>query len=799
MTDTPQDASRDNTSSSVSGASHDVLQARDISGNIYFQYGAGVPDAAPQQLPRGIRVFINRISDLARLDELLEPVTPDQPDSEPAVVYVISGTAGVGKTSLALHWANRVRGQFADGQLYVDLRGYDPGLPLIPDQALEQFLLTLGIPAASIPSDLGAKSGIYRTILSGKKMLVILDNAATADQVRPMLPGSGRSLALITSRSTLTSLAIRDGAWRTTLETLSEAESVNLITATTANYRRGDSPADIVELAALCAHLPLALRIAAERAASHPAMPLNELIADLRDSSGLWDILSTDDEGEASAVRTVFAWSYRALPTEAARLFCFLGLHPGSNFSLDAAIALVGAPPRAARKALGALEGACLLEAKGYKRYQFHDLLRVYAIDVARHEITQVEQLEAVSRVCEWYLRSAYNCVLSLAHDTSLLFELPPSHMPVAAFADRDQAGKWYTDERVNLVGAVRAAFETKLFTLTWQLGVVAERLFASYNHFGDWRATSELALAAARELADRAGQAAMHDSLGRLARLLMQLDTAAVHHEEALTIYRAENNPLTTVKAVNGLAWVYLFAHRLEDSRAVLAGVLPTARDLGDAYWLATILFSLGYTYLQLTRFDEADALLTEALAILRGLGDSLYESMLLTFHSYLARARGDATAAVVMAGEAVDMSRDLDNNLWEATCLLYLGKAQLAADNPGGALESYQRSEVLSRQENDISRGAWALDGVGVAYSRLGRPDDAAEFHRLAIAVFRQLGDRWKLAKSLDRLADALPDDQEEAQRSRREAIEILADFPDPKSRAIRARLLATTGDST
>jgi tetratricopeptide (TPR) repeat protein len=149
-------------------------------------------------------------------------------------------------------------------------------------------------------------------------------------------------------------------------------------------------------------------------------------------------------------------------------------------------------------------------------------------------------------------------------------------------------------------------------------------------------------------------------------------------------------------------------------------------------------------------------------------------------------------------MAAEAVDISRDLDNKLWEATSLLYLGKAQLAADNPGGALESYQRSEVLSRQENDISRGAWALDGVGVAYSRLGRPDDAAEFHRLAIAVFRQLGDRWKLAKSLDRLAETLHGDPEEALRSRREAIEILADFPDPKSQAIRARLLATTGDS-
>jgi tetratricopeptide (TPR) repeat protein len=795
MTDTPPGPASGHSSSSVSGGAGDVVQARVINGNVYFQYGDGTRDVAPRQLPHGIRVFINRLADLAKLDELL---MPSQADEEPLITYVISGTAGVGKTSLALHWANRVRDQFPDGQLYVDLRGYDPGLPLTPDQALEQFLLTLGVPAASIPNDLGAKSSIYRSVLADKKMLIILDNAGDTEQVRPLIPGAGRSLAIVTSRGSLTGLAIRNGAKRTTLETLSAAESVRLLTATTASYRRGDDPAEIEELAGLCAHLPLALRIAAERAASHPGMPLRELIDDLRDRSGLWDALSTPDANEANAVRTVFAWSYRALPREAAFLFCFLGLHPGRDFSQEAAVVLAGGTRREVRNSLGVLEGACLLEARGHRRFQFHDLLRVYAIDQAHHEIPQREQLDAVTRVCEWYLRSAYNCALSIAHDTTLLFTLPPSEIQAATFMDRDLAAQWYSAEKSNLVGAARAAYESRLFVLAWQLGMVLERIYASYNHFQDWRTTSELALAAARELGSRAAQAVMHESLGRLCRLLMQLDEAATHYEEAIAVYREQGDMLSTAKTLNGLAWVYLFAHRLDDARSGLADALAIARELGDEYWTATILFGLGYTYLQLLLHAESDECLADSLLIFRSLNDRLYEAMVLWFQSRLARDREELAAAVGLALEAVDISRDLDNRLWEATALLYLGKAQLAAGDAGGALVSYQRCEVLSRQESDISRGAWALDGAGVAYSQLGRLDDAAQFHRLAIAMFRQTGDRWKLAKSLGRLADALPEDPAEAMASRREAIQILADFPDAKSRAIRSRLLAAIGDA-
>jgi tetratricopeptide (TPR) repeat protein len=772
------------------------VQARDIGGDVTFVYGPGSPLIAPRQLPGGVRFFIDRAPDLAKLDELLSEPGPSE---EPVVAYVISGTAGVGKTSLAVHWANRVRDHFPDGQLYVDLRGYDPGPPVTADEALEQFLLALGVPATVIPRDLGAKSSMYRSALAGKKMLIILDNAERILQVRPLIPGEGRSLAIVTSRSQLTGLQITDGAQRSTLEILSEEDSLRLLTEITSPYRRGDSRAELVELAALCARLPLALRIAAQRAASRPSMPLGDLLADLRDESELWNALSTDDDPEANSVRTVFAWSYHALSPAAARLFCFLGLHPGGEFSEAAAVALADEEPRAVRSSLAALVGASLLAEEGYQRYKFHDLLRIYAIDQAQHEVSQGEQLAAVTRVCEWYLRSAFNCAVKIAHETTYLFDLPPSGITAVSFDDHSAAMAWYLSEKTNLVGAARAAFGTRNFLLAWQFGALLERIYTTFNHFQDWRTTSELGLAAALELGQRQNEAAMQESLGRLARMLMRLDEAAIHYDAAIVVHREFNDQPSLVKDLNGVAWVHLFAHRLDAALQALSEALPVARELGDDFRIAVILFGLGYTHLQLLLPDEAEGFLDESSRIFQRLGDRLNETMVTSFLSYLARSRGDTARALVIAQEAVGVSADLGNKLFEATALIYLGKAQLAARLPGEALESFQGSARRSRQEGDLSREGWAIDGAGLAYQMLGQLDEAIDFHLRSVAICRQLGDRWKLARSLERLADALSDDPDEARRARLEAIEILADFPDPKSRAIRDRLLARTGQAS
>lgn len=787
MAGTSDSAGHDTTRSTVSGGAGDVVQARDVSGGIHFYYGRGTQEALPRLLPQGVRVFVNRAADLARLDRLL---TDPQLENGPGIVHLITGTAGVGKTSLALHWAHMVSEHFRNGQLYIDLHGYDPGSPIAPEQALERFLLALGVPAGAIPQDAAARSDLYRSVLAGRKMLVILDNAARTDQVRPLIPGSGGNLTIITSRSHLSGLAIREGVQRTTLTTLGEDEAMELLIATTAGYRSGDNAEELTELAALCAHLPLALRIAAERSASKPGMPLSALIGELRDETELWAALSTDEEDEANAVRTVFAWSYRALPTDAAKLFCLLGLHPGGEASEDAVVALSGIGYVQVRHSLEILVGTCLVESQTYARYKFHDLLRAYAVDRARHEISQEEQLAAVERVCDWYLRMAYSCASLIAHDATLLFSLDTG--PDATFTDRDQAATWYLAERPNLVGAVTAAADTGNSLLAWRLATVLERIYATYNHFNDWRTTALVGLAAARALGERGKEAVMCESLGRLSRLTMRLDEADEYHQQAIAIHNQLGDTLNIVKDLNGLAWVHLFGHRLDDARTDLLDAKTRVPSVGDQYWAATIQCNLGYVYLQLGSWDEAERNLSDSLEAFLALGDRLYQSMALTFMSLLARWRGDTAAALVAARQAVDLSVEESNQPWEATALIYLGKAEIAAGEAETALTSFHRAMVICRQEGDVSREARALDGTGRAYADLGRADEAADFFRCAAAAHRQLGDSWKLAMTLGRFADVTAEPDLRRQY-RRQAASILEDFGDNRSVIARRRLLA------
>jgi predicted ATPase len=276
------------THSELSGSARDVVQARDVSGGVHFHRPDPDPGPVPQQLPGSVRGFVNRVAEIERLDQAL---ARQDDDLHSMTLLVITGTAGVGKTSLALHWAHRVRGRFPDGQLYVNLRGYDPGDPVEPDETLDRFLQALGVPAESIPADSQAKESAFRSIVADRRVLIVLDNASTVRQVRPLLPGTPSCLVLVTSRSRLSGLAARDGAQRITVDMLAPGEAVELLQRVTREYRQHDDPRELSELARLCAHLPLALRIAAERAASRPQMHLAELISDLRDESGLWDAL----------------------------------------------------------------------------------------------------------------------------------------------------------------------------------------------------------------------------------------------------------------------------------------------------------------------------------------------------------------------------------------------------------------------------------------------------------------------------------------------------------------------------
>jgi NB-ARC domain len=448
------------TRSELSGSAGDVVQARDIRGGVHFHQSRPARNGPPRQLPADVRGFVGRVAELDRLDELLHE---EQHQSHAPPVVVITGTAGVGKTSLAVRWAHNVRDRFTDGQLYINLRGYDPGTPVAPEAALDLILQALGVRASATPSDLQAKASLYRSLVADRRVLVVLDNAGTVGQVRPLLPGTATCLVLVTSRSRPPGLVARDGAIRLTVNVLTDNEAVTLLRTVIAQYRREDDPDQLNELAQLCARLPLALRIAAERAAARPWMALTELIRDLRDESALWDALSSSDDDAVDAVRTVFAWSYRALPQQTAQLFRRLGLHPGAEFGLGAASALAGLSRSHTRHLLDGLLAAHLLEQVGSDRYQLHDLLRAYSTDQARQDESAGERQEATYRVLTWYLHAADAARRTIVRGSGsrhmpITLAPPAPDLDLMQFTDYGQAVTWYETNRTNLMAATRAA-----------------------------------------------------------------------------------------------------------------------------------------------------------------------------------------------------------------------------------------------------------------------------------------------------------------------------------------------------
>lgn len=780
------------TRSELSGSASDVVQARDVQGGVHFYGPRRMQGPIPRQLPADVRGFVNRIAELDRLDKVLAGDL-----DEPLVVglSVIAGTAGVGKTSLALRWAHRVRERFPDGQLYVNLRGYDPGQPVAPEQVLDYFLRALNVPSSAIPGQLDAKASLYRSLVADRRILVILDNAATVGQVRPLLPGTASCLVVVTSRSRLSGLVSRDGAHRLTLDVLSESEAVTLLRSVTAGYRTEDDAETLVELARLCARLPLALRIAAERAARRPGMFLEELIRDLRDESVLWNALSSGDGEEADAVRTVFAWSYRALPGESARVFRLLGLHPGSEFSTAAAAALTGISTGHLRQLLDVLVGTHLLEQNVPDRYQFHDLLRVYAVDQAHQEETVETCHTALLRVLTWYLygADAVQSVMNPLEPRVSLDSPPDIDVTLLTFADLTEATRWYEAERANLVAATRAAADAGLYRIAWQLPVVLRNIYMNFNPFEDWFTTTRIGLDAARHLGNRGGEAELLESLAMAYIQSHRLDQGAEHYRAVLAIRRELGDRFGEALVLNGLGLLYIRRRNLQEARLSFEQSLLILRELGNPYWEALVMGNLGNAYYELGDFSRAIGFVRQVIEVYRDQGDRHGEGDALYILSMIHRELGQPEEALQSVRRAIAIAREHGNPVWEAYWLLEYGRVQRTIGETANALVSYQRAAMLQRQLGDRSREAQALDGTGETYRELGRYEEAADFHRLAVAAHRELSDGWQLAVALNNLATSLhhAGSTEEARHYWQDALSILADFDDPKATRIRRRI--------
>jgi DNA-binding SARP family transcriptional activator/Tfp pilus assembly protein PilF len=627
---------------------------------------AGVRLPPPAQLPYGLPDFIGREAELARLDALCEAVAGGA--ARPVVISALGGMAGVGKTALAVHWAHRVRHRFPDGQLYVNLRGFDPSGPAMPPaEAIRGFLDAFSVPPDRIPTSLEAQAALYRSIVADQRVLIILDNAENAEQVRPLLPGSPTCLVLVTSRDQLSGLVAAEGAQPLPVDLPPEPDARRLLARRLGEDRVAAEPDAVEEIIEMCARLPLALAIVAARAATRPQLTLSALAAELRAAKARLDAFHSTDR--STDIRSVFSWSLQRLSRTAQRLFRLLGLHSGPAISLYAAASLAGVRPADARAALAELTRANLVTEQAPGRYGLHDLLRAYAAELAQTAESEDERRAAVHRCCDHYLQTAFPAdrLINPLRDPPDVPPPRPGVIPVD-ITDPDEAMKWFTAEHAVLVAAVRQAHEYRLDECCWQLAWAVttyldrqahwrdlaavqraaiasaeragDRLGEAVSHRGIARAWERLdryddaerhlllALARFEELGDKAGQAYAHRSLASMGEALGRYAEALDHALRALELYRAEDHRAGMADALNAVGWFHCRVGDHEQGLARCREALALYEELGDLGGRAQTWDSLGYAYHNLGDQAEAVRCYEEALALFRELRDRFDEA---------------------------------------------------------------------------------------------------------------------------------------------------------------------------
>jgi tetratricopeptide (TPR) repeat protein len=669
---------------------------------------------ALHQLPAAVTHFTGRVAELAKLDVLLTRGDAAPPAAK--MITAIVGTAGVGKTALVVHWAHRVRDHFPDGQLFVNLRGSDPGAPTAPEQALEEFLRALGVSAERIPASVAERAALYRSLLDGRRMLIVLDNADSANQVRPLLPGSPTCRAIVTSRNRLSGLIIRDGASRISLDLLSAVEANALLRDIIGEARVATETNATDKLASLCAYLPLALRIAAERAVTHPYTTLTDLVSELTGEHDRVDLHFMDhEEDEATAVRAVFSWSYHALTPEAARAFRLLGLHAGPDISAPAAAALINTTTVAARRLLEVLVGTHLIEETERDRYRFHDLLRVYAADRAEAEETGQDRGAAVQRVLTWYLHTADAAGQVLSpHRRRVPLDPPEVACSLLDFPSYGQALDWCEAERANLVAATYQAAETGEHLIACKLPLALWDFFNLRKHWADLINTHRISLTAAQYLHDRRAEAWAWGGLGYPYFDLHQPEEALIHFQRALSICQEIDEPWGEAISLLGFSRACYFLRRHEEALGHSERALRICQEINDAWSQIFSLLNTGTIHRKLQRTEDALNYFQQTLTVARAVQDRSGEAMAL--HSL-----GDTYR---------DIGRFEDS------------------------LGYFQRACPAYREIGDQSSEARVLRNIGDALLNLNRLDEAAKYWDQALLIFKDLGDWARTAGVRDKL---------------------------------------------
>ena len=658
--------------------------------------GGSRPDPAgsvvPRQLPPPIPHFAARRAELDRMSGLLDEMAEA---GNTVVILAVGGTAGVGKTALALQFAHQVAERFPDGQLYANLRGYDPsGVPLTPDEAVRRFLDGLQVPPWQIPASLDAQAGLYRSLLADRQMLIVLDNAREEQQVRPLLPGAPGSLVIITSRSQLTGLIAADGAHTFTLDLLTRHSARELLSRQLGAERVAAEPHAVGKLIESCARLPLALAVTAARAATRPGFPLAALAADLCDMRGRLDLLDTRDP--ATSLRPVFSWSYESLGPLAARMFRLLGLHPGLDASAHAAASLVGASLRQAHQALGELTEAHLLTEHAPGRYAFHDLLRAYASELAEAHDDDADQRAALHRMLDHYLHTAH--AAALLRDPArepLPIDEPQSGTTLGQMADERQALSWLKTEHRVLAAAIpwaaSAGFHGHAWQLAWALGGFLDR----YGYWKEWHAILTIALAAAEHHQDRSGQAHIHRDFGFALCRLGRHQDARAHLEKALELFAQLGDRRGQAHAQLNIGTTFAGQDRYDTALRHARQALELLRAGGRQTLLANALNNIGWYHVHLGNFQQAVKYCQQSLAVHRGIGNGADgEAAALSSLGYAHQHLGHLAEAIAYYRQALEVYGVFGSRYEEAKTFKSLGDAQQAMGNMPAARDSWQRA---------------------------------------------------------------------------------------------------------
>jgi tetratricopeptide (TPR) repeat protein/DNA-binding XRE family transcriptional regulator len=758
-----------------------------IGGAAAPQTAKGQPDTltAPGQLPAAVSHFTGRAAELDALADMLGEASK----TRTVVISALAGTAGVGKTALAVHWAHQVAEHFPDGQLYVNLRGYDPAEPVLAADALAGFLRALGVPGEQIPDDADERARLYRSRLAGRRVLVVLDNARDSDQVRPLLPGDPGCLAVVTSRDALAGLVAADGARRLGLDVLPLADAVALLRSLI-GPRADDEPEATAELAGLCARLPLALRIAAELAAARAPEPLAELVAELAESR-LDGLDAGDDRAD---VRAVFSWSFRQLPGDVAAAFALTSLHPGAGLDVHAAAALTGTTTGQARKVLARLHRASLLDAAGPGRYGMHDLLRAYAREQAAARDIDGQCNQALERLFDYYLAAA-------AAAMGLLFpaeayrrpRIRPCAAAVPEMPDQVGARAWLDTERANLVAVVAHCAGHGWPWHATSLAGTLRRYLMTGSHVPQAQTIYGCALRAARGSGDLAAEAEALNALGSIGLKKGRYRDAASHYQAALECYRQCGDRASQARVLSNLGMTEYDLHDCRASAGYYWQAIAAYEEAADHLGVARALASLAAAETELGSYDQAAEHLRRALPVLRQANDRVFEAEALSGTGELALRRGQLEQAAVSLEEALAIYRSLAHPAGIASVLRWLGDVSMRQGAYQQAVGLLREALTLHVQTGDRGGEIQTLRILAAVLHETGQSTAARAELETALHLAAGTGNIYQQASVHRDLAEShhSAGDDKQARHHWQQALDLYTQLGTSEADQVRSRL--------